>query len=146
MKKTLVLFALAACAALTSLADWKPPKDYQKMTKGKRVCVKVETITLDGKKHWVKYYQRDGKPDWIRPPVETNAVKNLEGKEQYNPLQADAEDIRQLRKLGKKSTKSISKIVKEIDKAIKNAEDAAEKEYFEKLKAVVNESLEDYGK
>lgn len=136
MKKTLALFALAACAALTSLADWKPPKDYQKMTKGRRVCVKVETITLDGKKHWVKYYQRDGKPDWIRPPVETNAVKNLEGKEQYNPLQHDAETLREISKTAakaaKKDLKTFQNACKDIEKARDKSSDADFKAMYQK--------------
>lgn len=133
MKKTLALFALASCAALTSLADWKPPKDYQKMTKGKRVCVKVETITIDGKKHWVKYYQRDGRPDWIRPPVETNAVKNLEGKEQYNPLQHDAEELRDIENLAAKASKKDSKTFEKECKNLEKARDKSESQEFKDL-------------
>lgn len=132
MKKILAI-ALALVSVIT-LADWKAPDGYRKMTHAKRVCVKRDTETLKG--YVITYWQRDGKPDWILPPVETNALKHLKGKEQYNPLQNDAETLREISKTAakaaKKDLKTFQNACKDIEKARDKTSDADFKAMYQK--------------
>jgi len=96
------IFLITAAVAAFGLYADTPYDRYAKYTKARRYCVS-RTVTPDGK-NIVTVWHRDGKPDWILPSVETNAVKTITGKEQNNPLQdtivkIDAEIKRQLEML-----------------------------------------------
>lgn len=117
--KRIVLFALCAVAFGMAFGKDVLPKGWNGYVQKRRVCVSRDTETLPG--YVITTWQRDGKPDWILPPVETNKVKKLKGQVQFNPLQSDAEKTKKIRaakkNAGKKDAKNLEKAIKDLEKA-----------------------------
>lgn len=67
----------------------KEQKDY---FKNKRICVKRDIETIPGSV--ISYWHRNGKPDTLAPAVVTNVLKQVVGREQLNPIQDLAEQLR----------------------------------------------------
>lgn len=129
--KAIAITALAAFAALTSTAGFDLPDGYKRMTSAKRVCVKREVIEIGGEKFRVTHWNRDGRPDWIKPPVETNSLAHVKGKKQNNAIEnarqeaeADAAPARAVKKAAKNAAK---KDLKNLQNAIKDLKKACDK-------------------
>ena len=131
MKKTIAI--VLSLASAVAVADFKLPDGYKKMTSAKRVCVKREVIEVGGQKMRVTYWNRDGKPDWILPPVETNALAHVKGKKQNNALENDAklsQDVKKAKKnAAKKDAKNLSKAIDDLKKARDKSSDAMKAVY-----------------
>lgn len=90
--KRYALFLLFLLSCTISHAAYKLPEQWQKMVTNRRVCVKREVV--DG--NVITYWERDGKPDWIKPAVETNELKRIRGKKMNNALQNRIADLQKL--------------------------------------------------
>ncbi len=80
--KRLILLSILLISGIAH-AEYKLPEQWQKMVTNRRICVKREVV--DGKV--ITYWERNGKPDWIKPSVETNELKRIRGKQMNNALQ-----------------------------------------------------------
>ena len=135
MKKTLVIIAAAFCALAVSAKDKGGilPDGYQKFTKAKRVCVGREIVEIGGVKKVITRWNRDGRPDWILQAVETNDLRKLRGVEQFNPLQKDAETLRDFKKLAEKASEKNSKIFEIECKILEKARDKSASQELKNL-------------
>lgn len=79
MRKTIALAAIA----LAALAHGDTMKEYKKYAESRRYCV---SRVVEGDKV-ITTWHRNGKPDWILPAVETNALRVITGAAQNNPIQ-----------------------------------------------------------
>lgn len=137
MKKSLIM-VVAAITAFVSFAKYELPKNYQEMTRKKRVCVSREIVVIGGVTNVVTHWQRDGRPDWILPSVETNTVRRMKGRKQNNAIEnarkaadVDAESARKIKKAAKNVTK---KDVKVFEKVVKNLGKALDKSSSQEFK------------
>ena len=89
--KTLLSIIVAALALTTSAEALT--KAQQSYFQNRRICVGRDTTTLPG--YVITTWHRNGKPDTKAPAVVTNALKNVVGAEQMNPLQKLAERWRE---------------------------------------------------
>lgn len=123
MKK--VVFALV-CAAVAAgaVAGWEPPANYKELAKARRVCVGRDLLVIGGVTNIVTRWQRAGRPDWVLPAAETNAVKVMRGKKQNNALENEAAPTRAIKKAKKNAAK---KDAKNLEKAIKDLKKARDK-------------------
>lgn len=64
----------------------------QSFLESRRICTRRDAETLPG--YVISYWERNGKPDTIGPAVVTNAIQQIVGVAQNNPLQALAERYR----------------------------------------------------
>lgn len=89
--RRIVLFAALAAVAL---AYGDTMGEYKKYAESRRYCV---SRVVEGDKV-ITTWHRNGKPDWILPAVETNALRVITGAAQNNPIQnaleAKAEEAR----------------------------------------------------
>ena len=99
-------------------------KAQQSYFQNRRICVGRDTTTLPG--YVITTWHRNGKPDTKAPAVVTNRLQKIVGREQTNPLQADAKTTRDIRKAAKRAQKNIDKILKTIEQAKKKASDEDE--------------------
>lgn len=90
-------------------------------------CQKRDTTTLPG--YVISYWTKGG--ELYR--VDTNAVRKITGVTQNNPLYADAEVIRDLRKKAKKAQKNIDKVVKTLKQVLDKAQSEDEAEFYKAL-------------
>lgn len=138
-----VLFALCAVAFGMAFGNDVVPKGWQGYVKARRVCVSRDTETLPG--YVITKWQRDGKPDWILPAVETNAVKKIKGKVQNNPLQGDAEKTKKIRaakkNAAKKDAKNLEKAIKDLVKARDKSSEAM-RDMYQSVIDILTESDE----
>lgn len=89
-------------------------KAQQSYFQNRRICVGRDTTTLPG--YVITTWHRNGKPDTKAPAVVTNELKKIVGREQTNPLQADAKITRDIRKAARKDTKNLGKLRKDLEK------------------------------
>lgn len=93
MKKILFMATCAATlAAVGKFAEGTAPirGDYKIFAESRRYVV---SRVVDGGQV-ITTWHRNGRPDWILPAVETNALKHIAGVEQFNPLQKLVEQWR----------------------------------------------------
>ena len=121
---TLLFAASAANAAALTQAQ-------QSYFRNRRICVGRDTTTLPG--YVITTWHRNGKPDTKAPAIVTNRLQKIVGKEQSNPLQADAKTTREIRKAAKRAQKNIDKILKTIEQAKKKASDEDEVALYDLL-------------
>ena len=107
----------------------------QSYFRNRRICVNRDTTTLPG--YVITTWHRNGRPDTKAPAVVTNRLQKIVGKEQSNPLQADAKTTREIRKAAKRAEKNLSKIVKTIEQARKKAESEEEAELYDLLISIL---------
>lgn len=88
MKKAVLI----ACAASAAFAAFGSPirEDYKEFADARRYV--VSRVVENGKV--ITTWHRNGRPDWILPAVETNALKHIAGVQQNNPLQDALERVR----------------------------------------------------
>ena len=91
MRKTAATI-IAAALALTASAAEVLTKAQRSYFQNRRICVGRDTETLPG--YVISYWERNGKPDTIGPAVVTNAIQQIVGVAQNNPLQELAERYR----------------------------------------------------
>lgn len=139
MKRVFLAMVCAAMAA-SATADWEPPKGFTAQARARRVCVGRDIIVLDGVTNIVTRWQRAGKPDWILPPVETNAVKVLKGKKQNNALENEAAITKAIKKakknVGKIEAKNLAKAIAVL-KLARDKSSAAMKAVYDPIIAVL---------
>ena len=117
--KISMLCALCVLCGLNTLAAPALTQAQQSYFRNRRICVNRDTTTLPG------YV--------ITPAVVTNRLQKIVGKEQSNPLQADAKTTREIRKAAKRAQKNIDKILKTIEQAKKKASDEDEVALYDLL-------------
>lgn len=105
----------------------------------RRIAVSRDTETLPG--YVITHWERNGKPDTKGAAVTTNRISTVVGKAQANPLWDDAQKMRDVKKLSKKTQKHREKILKTIQKAIDKADDADEVEFYQMLIRIINNEL-----
>ena len=127
---TLLVAASAANAAALTKAQ-------QSYFQNRRICVGRDTTTLPG--YVITTWHRNGRPDTKGPAVVTNELKKIVGREQTNPLQADAKTTREIRKAAKRAQKNIDKILKTIEQAKKKAGSAEEAELYDLLIKILSD-------
>jgi len=125
---TLLFAASAANAAALTQAQ-------QSYFRNRRICVGRDTTTLPG--CVITTWHRNGKPDTKAPAVVTNRLQKIVGKEQSNPLQADAKTTREIRKAAKRAEKNLSKVIKAIQQAKKKASDEDEAALYDLLISIL---------
>lgn len=137
MNKAILI--LSAVASLSAFAGWKPNEQFQRMNANRRICVGREIVVIGGVTNVITRWERNGKPDWKLPAVETNAIRRLEGAKQNNPIEnarqeaeADAKPARAVKKAAKNAAK---KDLKNLEKAIKDLKKARDKS-SEEMQAV----------
>lgn len=106
-------------------------KAQQSYFRNRRICVNRDTTTLPG--YVITTWHRNGRPDTKAPAVVTNRLQKIVGKEQSNPLQADAKTTREIRKAAKRAQKNIDKILKTIEQAKKKTSDEDEVALYDLL-------------
>jgi len=107
----------------------------QSYFQNRRICVGRVTTTMPG--YVITHWHRNGKPDTKAPAVVTNRLQKIVGKEQSNPLQADAKTTREIRKAAKRAQKNIDKILKTIKQAKKKASDEDEVALYDLLISIL---------
>ena len=138
MTRIITLLTLAfTCAA--GAADILP-KNYHGMVKHRRVCVARDIIVLNGVTNIVTHWQRNGKPDWLKPAVETNAIKRIKGIKQNNALEnarqaaeVEAAPVREIKAAAKHAAKKDAKIFNKEIKSLEKARDKSTSEAFKNL-------------
>lgn len=110
-------------------------KAQQSYFQNRRICVGRDTTTLPG--YVITTWHRNGKPDTKAPAVVTNRLQEIVGKEQSNPLQADAKTTREIRKAAKRAQKNIDKILKTIEQTKKKASDEDEAALYDLLISIL---------
>ena len=110
-------------------------KAQQSYFQNRRICVGRDTTTMPG--YVITTWHRNGKPDTKGPAVVTNRLQKIVGKEQSNPLQADAKATKDIRKAAKRAEKNLSKIVKTIEQAKKKASDEDEAALYDLLISIL---------
>jgi len=88
--KKIVLLACAASAALCAICGSPIREDYREFADARRYVV---SRVVEGDRV-ITTWHRNGRPDWILPAVETNALKHIAGVQQNNPLQDALERVR----------------------------------------------------
>lgn len=148
MRVLLLLFAAALAAA--AVAAPAMSREQSSYFRNRRICVKRDTTTLPG--YVISYWHRNGKPDTKGPAVVTNALQQVVGAEQMNPVQeraeaaeAEAKPLRELKKAAKRTAKNYDKILKDLEKAKKKAEDAEELAFYERLAEIITEAFKTEG-
>jgi len=85
------MIALSAVAIAAFAAFGSPIReDYKEFADARRYV--VSRVVENGKV--ITTWHRNGRPDWILPAVETNALKHIAGVQQNNPLQDALERVR----------------------------------------------------
>ena len=127
------LATILFCAALTvpTIHAAALTQAQQSYFRNRRICVNRDTTTLPG--YVITTWHRNGRPDTKAPAVVTNRLQKIVGKEQSNPLQADAKTTREIRKAAKRAQKNIDKILKTIEQAKKKASDEDEVALYDLL-------------
>ena len=110
-------------------------KAQQSYFQNRRICVGRDTTTMPG--YVITTWHRNGKPDTKGPAVVTNRIQKIVGKEQSNPLQADAKTTREIRKAAKRAEKNLSKVIKAIEQAKKKASDEDEAALYDLLISIL---------
>lgn len=105
----------------------------------RRIAVSRDTETLPS--YVITHWERNGKPDTKGAAVTTNKISTVVGKAQANPLWDDAQKMRDVKKLSKKTQKHREKILKTIQKAIDKADNADELEFYQMLIRIINNEL-----
>ena len=97
----------------------------------RRICVKRDVETLPG--YVITTWHRNGKLDTLAPAVITNQLRQIVGKEQHNPIQELAEQMRQRAQewqtLATNATARIERVTAALDER--------REEYVEKRDAAV---------
>ena len=126
---------LSALACLSAVAVWKPAEQFQKMTANRRVCVGREIVVIGGGTNVITRWERNGKPDWKLPAVETNAIRRLEGVKQNNAIEnarqeaeAEAKPAREIKAAAKNAAKKDLKNLQNAVKDLKKARDKSSEE------------------
>ena len=88
MKRAVLILTWALCGALIATAAALTPSQRAYFA-NRRICVSRDTTTLPG--YVITTWHRNGKPDTKAPAVVTNALRQVIGAEQHNPLQVLAE-------------------------------------------------------
>lgn len=120
-----ILTTIFCLQAAFALADINLPKDYQTLAKTRRYCVSRDTTTLEG--YVITTWHRDGRPDWVLPSVETNALRRVHGKKQNNPAEVELADakvkdekadkvLKAQEKAAEKDAKELSKLIDDVKK------------------------------
>lgn len=86
MRTSATLLAVALALTATAAVFNKSQKAF---FQNRRICVSRDTTTKPG--YVITTWHRNGKPDTLAPAVITNALQNIVGAEQSNPLQILAE-------------------------------------------------------
>lgn len=145
MKRIITLLTLALTFA-SAFAEDILPKAYNGMVKNRRVCVAREIIVINGVTNIVTHWERNGKPDWMKPAVETNAVKRIKGAKQNNAVEnarhaaeVEAAPAREIKAAAKNASK---KDAKTFEKAVKDLEKARDKSSSEEFKALYQHTID----
>jgi len=118
IRKHILLFTLSLVAA-SLLADDSALQKYLTYASSRRYC--VSRVVQDGK--IITTWHRDGRPDWILPAVETNALRTITGAPQNNPLQNQIQKLEfRLTEIGEQLKAEIANYA-----AASNRAEAAEK-------------------
>lgn len=143
MKKA--LFAIVCLAATVATAAWKAQKGYDGMVNARRVCVGREIAVIGGVTNIITRWERAGKPDWIKPAVETNAVKVLRGKKQNNALENEAKVAKEIKaakkNAAKKDAKNLEKAIADLEKARSKSSAAMQAVYDPIIKLLKDTNL-----
>ena len=131
MRNVAILLLCAATAMPPTARAEVLTKAQRSYFQNRRICVGRDTQTLPG--YVITTWHRNGRPDTKAPAVVTNRLQKIVGKEQSNPLQADAKTTREIRKAAKRAQKNINKILKTIEQAKKKASDEDEVALYDLL-------------
>lgn len=131
MNKRIVFAIVAGVVAASCFAGYSLPDGFKNMSDRRRVCVKREIVVIGGVTNVVTHWERNGKPDWKMPAVETNAVRFLKGVKQNNAIEnarqeaeVEAAPARAVKKAAKNAAK---KDLKNLQKAIADLKKARDK-------------------
>lgn len=138
MKNAILI--LSAIVSLSAVAGWKPNDQFQKMVTNRRICVGREIVVIGGVTNVITHWERNGKPDWKLPAVETNAIRRLEGAKQNNPIEnarqeaeAEAKPAREIKaatkNAAKKDLKNLQNALKDLKKARDKSSEAMQAVY-----------------
>lgn len=97
----------------------------------RRICVKRDVETLPG--YVITTWHRNGKLDTLAPAVVTNQLKQIVGKEQHNPIQEIAEQMRQRAQEWQTIATNATARIERVTAAL----DERREEYVEKRDAAV---------
>ena len=97
----------------------------------RRICVKRDTTTIPG--YVITTWHRNGKLDTLAPAVITNQLKQIVGKEQHNPIQELAEQMRQRAQEWQTIATNATARIERVTAAL----DERREEYVEKRDAAV---------
>lgn len=119
-------FAMIVTGAVVGVASAKVPAELKAYSRSVRYVHHRDRTSVPGSTiiHWY----RDGRPDWIMPPVETNVDHSVVGKHIDNPTEEAAKWTRKVRKdsekAEKKDQKNFENWLKDTKKALsKSSED-----------------------
>ena len=99
--------------------------------KSRRICVKRDTTTMPG--YVITTWHRNGKLDTLAPAVITNELRGVVGKEQHNPIQEVAEQMRQRAEEWQTLATNATARIERVNAAL----DERREEYVEKRDAAV---------
>ena len=133
--KHLATILFCAALAVPTIHAAALTKAQQSYFQNRRICVGRDTTTLPG--YVITTWHRNGRPDTKGPAVVTNELKKIVGREQTNPLQADAKITRDIRKAARKDSKNLAKLRKDLEKY----RDKAATEAFAELCSLLLELL-----
>lgn len=137
----IVFCASAACAAV--------PNILRVQSRSVRVAKTRDYTTIPGKV--IVGYERDGRPDWIKPAVETQDVTVVTGVKVNTAMEDALEAAEPDHLLAKKLSKSAKRLGKDIEKVVKTLEkgrDKAsgdEKDAYDTLLEIIDRALQDPG-
>lgn len=141
-----ILLAIVFCASVAGAAV---PNILRVQSRSVRVAKTRDYTTIPGKV--IVGYERDGRPDWIKPAVETQDVTVVTGVKVNTAMEdalAEAEPDHQLivklAKSSKRLDKDISKVIKTLEKGRDKAS-GDEREAYVTLLEIIDRALQDPG-
>ena len=137
----IVFCASAACAAV--------PNILRVQSRSVRVARTRDYTTIPGKV--IVGYERDGRPDWIKPAVETQDVAIVTGVKVNTAMEDALEAAEPDHQLAQKLSKSAKRLGKDIEKVVKTLEKGRDKasgderEAYVALLEIIDRALQDPG-
>lgn len=141
-----ILLAIVFCASVAGAAV---PNILRVQSRSVRVAKTRDYTTIPGKV--IVGYERDGRPDWIKPAVETQDVTVVTGVKVNTAMEDALEAAEPDHLLAKKLSKSAKRLGKDIEKVVKTLEkgrDKAsgdEKDAYDTLLEIIDRALQDPG-
>lgn len=141
-----ILLAIVFCASAAGAAI---PNILRVQSRSVRVAKTRDYTTIPGKV--IIRYERDGRPDWIKPAVETQDVAIVTGVKVNTAMEdalAAAEPSHQLLKKLGKSAKRLDKDIAKVVKTLEKGRDKAagdEKDAYDTLLEIIDRALQEPG-